>query len=100
MLTPKAVTDTKKSEDEEEFMEEIFDYIDENHDDEESDGNDEEDGGNDEENEQITQVSFRKDKLKRMHFPRLEAGPDLIKLRACKFDTSSGETHSNDIFPI
>ena len=62
-------------------MEEIFDYIDENHDDEKSDENDEENGSNDEENEQTTQVSFRKDKLKGMHFPRLEAGPGLIKLK-------------------
>ena len=35
-----------------------------------------------------------------MHFPHLEAGPGLIKLRACKFDASSGETHSNDILPV
>ena len=56
-------------------MEKIFDYIDEDHDDEESDGNDEE-------NEETTQVSLRKDKLKGMHFPRLETVPGLIKLRA------------------
>lgn len=40
-----------------------------------------------------------KDKLRRCHYPRLCAGPSIIKLRSCKFGQTSGMTHANDILP-
>ena len=40
------------------------------------------------------------DKLGRKHHPRLAAGPSMIVLRACKFQTSSAETHVNDMLPL
>ena len=82
LLTPKEISEDKKSEDEEEFTQDIFDNIDENHQpDDDSTGN----AGC----EKSTPATFRKVKLKRLHYPRLEAGPGLIKLRACKYDMSS-----------
>ena len=40
------------------------------------------------------------DKLKRPHYERLSADPAFIKLRAVKFDSSSGLTHANDLLPV
>ena len=93
MLTPKEISQDKKSEDEEEFMQDMFDNIDGKH---HPDGNPTGNVGS----EERTPATFRKDKLNRLHYPRLKAGPGLIKLRACKYDTSSGDTHSNDILSI
>ena len=43
---------------------------------------------------------FMTDKLGRKHSERLSAGPSVVKLRACKLDTSSGATHSNDLAQV
>ena len=86
LLMPKEIGEDKKSEDEEEFMQDIT----LSHDD--PNGN----AGS----EKQTPATFRKDKLKRLHHLCLEAGPGLIKLRACKYDTSSGKTHFNDTLSI
>ena len=79
----------KKNEDEEQVMQIIFDNTDGNN---QPDDNPTRNVGN----KEPTLATFRKDKLKRLCYPRLEAGLSLIKLRAWKY-TSSGETHSNNI---
>ena len=43
---------------------------------------------------------FISDKLGRNHHKRLVAGPSLVKLRACKFDPSTGMTHVNDLLHV
>ena len=40
------------------------------------------------------------DKLGRKHYPRLEAGPARVVLRACKFNPSSAQCHVNDMLAI
>ena len=90
LLMPKEISEVKRSEDEEEFMADILDNIDGNH-------QPDDDPTGHIGSEEPAPASFKKDKLKRPHYPRLEAGPGLVKLRACEYDTPSGETHSNDI---
>ena len=41
-----------------------------------------------------------RDKLGRLHYQKLKAGPAFIKLRACMFDPSSSMRHANDLLPI
>jgi len=43
---------------------------------------------------------FLVDKLGRKHYRRFMAGPTLLVLRATMFETSSGQTHANDILPM
>lgn len=92
-LTPKEIREGKKSEDKEEFMQDIFDNINGNH-------QPDDDSTRNVGSKEPTPATFRKDKLKRLYNPHLESDPNLIKLRACKYDMSSGETHSNDILAI
>ena len=40
------------------------------------------------------------DKLGRMHYKRTTYGLAILKLRATKFDTSTAQTHANDLLPI
>ena len=47
-----------------------------------------------------TDSSTTTDKLGRMHYPRLEAGPAQVVLRPCKFNPSSAQNHVNDMIGI
>jgi len=40
------------------------------------------------------------DRLGRLHFKKVQAGPVNLVLRSCKFDHSSGMTHCNDLYPV
>ena len=44
--------------------------------------------------------TFTNDKLGRLHYKRFSAGPSLIKLRSCMFDSTTSMTHCNDLYPI
>ena len=53
-----------------------------------------------EENNVALRQEMMTDKLGRAHYKRFTAGPSLINLRSCMFDSTTCMTHCNDLFPI